>query len=133
MPKERKAGASRKPPDPAAGHDAIREWIAGCMPAVQPLVAAVDELIRETVPDLQYAIKWAKAHYGLAERSWILEVAAYHKSVNVVFHAGADLAPPPPLGETGRERYVKLHTLDDVHDPRLAAWVAQAAALPGWR
>lgn len=133
VPKERKAESSRKPPAAAASHDVVDEWIAAVMPAVHPLVVAVDELICATVPDLQYAIKWSKAHYGLAELGWILEVAAYHKSVNVVFYAGADFTPPPALGETGRSRYVKLHALDDVHTPELRSWIRQAATLPGWR
>jgi hypothetical protein len=37
-------------------------------------------------------------------RGWIIELAAYDVSVNVVFLGGADFYSPPPLGTTGRNR-----------------------------
>lgn len=118
---------------PVADHGVIDAWIAGCMPAVQPLVRAVDELIRATVDGLRYAVKWGQAHYGTDAQGWIIQVAAYHRSVNVVFFSGVDLEPPPPLGEGPRERYVKLRSPGEVADPRLRSWISQAAGLPGWR
>lgn len=33
--------------------------------------------------------KWKKAHYGLPELSWIIEMVAYDVSVNVGFFTGA--------------------------------------------
>lgn len=133
MPKERKAEHRGKPPLPSARHEVIDEWIAGgIMPAVAPLVVAVDKLIRSTIPDLLYAIKWTNAHYGLTELGWIIELAAFHKSINVVFFGGADFDPPPPLGETGRSRYVKLRSVDEVSSVELSAWVEQAGRIPGW-
>jgi hypothetical protein len=132
MPKARKGEFSGKPPVPTGNHDVIDTWIRGLMPSVQPLVRAIDELICTTLCGLDYAIKWSKAHYGLGELGWIIEVAGYHKSANVVFFAGADLDPPPPLGETGRSRYVKLHHLDDVTDPLIRFWIEQAGRIPGW-
>ena len=41
-------------------------------------------------------------------------VEAYDVSVNVVFFAGAEFDPPPPLGTTGRTRYVKVKTLGKI-------------------
>jgi hypothetical protein len=133
MPKARTGELSGRPPAPGADHAVIEEWWHhDVMPTVQPLVAAVDGLIRAVVPDLRYAVKWGKAHYGRSDLGWVIEVAAYHKSVNVVFFGGVDLDPPPPLGSTGRTRYVKLHRLDEAEDPQLRSWVEQAGRTPGW-
>lgn len=103
------------------------------MPDLQPIVQSLDELIRGTIPGLQYAIKWKKAYYGLPERGWIIEMVAYDVSVIVVFHGGADFDPPPPLGDTDRSRYVKVTTLEEAQRPEMQAWVQQAARAPGWQ
>jgi hypothetical protein len=70
------------------------------MPDLHPIGKRLDELIRETIPGLQYAVKWKKAYYGLPELGWIIEMVAYDVSVNVVFFGGAEFDPPPPLGTT---------------------------------
>jgi hypothetical protein len=103
------------------------------MPALQPIVRHVDELIRDTIPDPQYALKWKKAYYGLPDRGWIIEVVAYDVSVNVVFHGGAEFDSPPPLGDSGRSRYVKLASLEEAQRPELRAWIRQAGTTDGWR
>lgn len=103
------------------------------MPGLQPIVRYVDELIRETIPGLQYALKWKKAYYGLAELGWIIEMVAYDVSVNVVFHGGVDFDSPPPLGNIDRSRYVKLTTLEDAQDPNLRHWIEQAGKVRGWQ
>src|SRR3546814_5647035 len=90
----------------------------------------LDKLIRDTHDDLQYAIKWKKAYYGLPEQGWIIELVAYDVSVNVVFHGGADFDSPPPLGDTGRSRYIKLKSLEEAEQPDLEAWNAQAGRVP---
>ena len=90
-------------------------------------------MIRETIPGLQYAIKWKKAYYGLPERGWIIEMVAYDVSVNVVFHGGADFDSPPPLGDTDRSRYVKVTTLGEAQRPEMKSWVEQAAGVAGWQ
>jgi len=53
-------------------------------------------------------VKYKRAFYGLPEHGWIIELAPYDVSVNVLFLGGADLDPPPPFGTTGRTRYVKV-------------------------
>ncbi|WP_334141443.1 DUF1801 domain-containing protein [Rhabdothermincola sp.] len=132
MPKARKPVSSRRPPVPATSHEVIDDWMREVMPAMVPLVRAVDELIRATITDLHYAVKWSKAHYGVPGLGWVIELAAYHRSINVVFFGGADLAPPPPLGDTDRSRYVKLFALEEIARPQLRAWIEQAGRTPGW-
>jgi hypothetical protein len=133
MPKAIKGTAGRNPPVPTTGHSDIDEWFGRLVPYLQPIVRALDESIRAVVPDLHYAVKWKRPFYGLAELGWIIELAPYDVSVNVVFLGGADFDPPPPLGSTDRTRYVKVTTLDDVRRPDLHEWIEQAGRTPGWQ
>ena len=133
MGKAPTAGSSRKPPTPSDSHADIDDWLQRQMPDLHPILVHVDGLIRETIPGLQYAVKWKKAYYGSPELGWILEMVAYDVSVNVVFFGGVELEPPPPLGTTGRSRYVKLKSLNEARSPEMHRWLEQAARVPGWR
>ena len=133
MPKAPRPDSSRKPPAPSESHADVDDWMRRVMPDLHPVVVRVDELIREALPAPQYAVKWKKAYYGLPEQGWVIEMVAYDVSVNVVFFAGADFDPPPPLGTTGRTRYVKVRSLDEVETPELRSWIEQAGSLTGWK
>jgi hypothetical protein len=126
------SAAARTPPVPSDSHDVIEEWIRRVMPDLHPIVKRLDDVIRETVPGLHYAVKWRKAYYGLPELGWIIEMVAYDVSVNVVFFGGADLDAPPPLGTTGRTRYVKVKTLEEAERPEIHEWIQQAGRVTGW-
>ena len=134
MPKAPKTESTRKPPVPSESHGDIEDWMRHVMPDLQPVVARLDELFRETLPEpQQYAVKWKKAYYGRPEHGWLVEMVAYDVSVNIVFFGGAELDPPPPLGTTGRTRYVKLKTLGEVESPEIRKWLEQAGRVPGWK
>ena len=132
MEKQRKSTSARKPPEPSDSHAEIEEWARRVMPDLQPIVHRLDELIRETIDGLQYAVKWKKAYYGLPDRGWIIELVAYDVSVNVVFLGGGAFDSPPPLGE-GTGRYVKVKTLDEAKSPDLKGWIEEAARVDGWK
>jgi hypothetical protein len=132
MPKTIKGNAGRKPPEPSESHSDIDDWFGRLMPGLQPIVTELDESIRAAVPGLHYAVKYKRAFYGLAEVGWIIEIAPYDVSVNVVFLGGADLEPPPPLGTTGRTRYLKVTGVEEVRRPELREWIKQAGRTPGW-
>ena len=123
---------NRKPPEPAGSHADIKAWIDNVMPKLHPIVEHVDKLIRDTIPGLDYAIKWKKAYYGLPKKGWLIELVAYDVSVNAAFHGGADFADPPPLGDTDRSRYVKLRTLEEAQQPDVRDWIEQAGQVKGW-
>ena len=133
MGKSRKASTTQKPPVPLESHAEIDDWMRRVMPDLQPIVKHFDKVIRETIPGLQYAIKWKKVFYGLPELGWIIEMVAYDVSVNLVFHGGAEFDSPPPMGDTGRSRYVKVSTLDEAQAPEVREWIEQAARVPGWQ
>jgi hypothetical protein len=133
MEKQRKPNTTRKPPEPSEDHAAIEDWIRRVMPDLHPIVKRLDEMIREEIDGLQYAIKWKKAYYGLPELGWVIEMVAYDVSVNVVFLGGSEFDPPPPLGDTDRSRYVKVRTLEEAQEPEMHRWIEQAGRVPGWR
>ena len=132
MAKPRKPNAARKPPVPSDSHADIEDWIERVMPDLHPIVKGLDELIRETIPGLQYAVKWKKAYYGMPKLGWIIEMVAYDVSVNVVFLGGAEFDSQPPLG-TGQSRYIKVKTLEEAQDPEMHKWIEQAGRTPGWK
>lgn len=133
MKKSRKPITTKKPPVPSDSHAEIEGWIRRVMPDLNPMVTHLDEQIREMLPGLQYAIKWKQAYYGLPDLGWIIEMAAYDVSVNIVFLGGADFDSPPPLGEADRSRYVKLKTLKEAKAPEIRDWIKQAGRVPGWQ
>jgi hypothetical protein len=132
MPKTIKGNAGRKPPEPSADHSGVEDWCRHLMPDLQPIVQRLDELIRATVPDLNYTVNRKRAYYGLPELGWIIEIAAYDVSVNVLFLGGADFQPSPPLGTTDRTRYIKVTSLEEAQRPELQKWIEQAGRTPGW-
>jgi hypothetical protein len=89
-------------------------------------------LICETLPGLQYAVKWKRPYYWSPELGWIIEIAAYDVSVNVTFFGDAEFDPLPLLG-TNRTRYVKVTTLEEAQGPEMRKWIEQAGRVPGWK
>jgi len=130
---QRQPGTTRKPPVPSDSHAEIDDWIRRVMPDLHPIVKRLDETFRDTIPGLQFAVKWKKAFFGLPDHGWIAEMVAYDVSVNVVFFGGAEFDPPPPLGDTGRARYVKVKTVEEADAPQMHGWIAQAGSVPGWK
>jgi hypothetical protein len=133
MPKAIKGNAGRKPPEPSESHSDIDKWAQRQMPHLQYILKLLDDSIRATIPGLQYAVKWKRPYYGLPELGWIIEIAAYDVSVNVVFFGGADFESPPPLGATDRTRYFKVTTPEEVQRPEIQKWIEEASRTPGWR
>ena len=133
MPKTVKGNAGRKPPEPSAKHSEIDAWIRTLVPHLQPIVKALDKSIRAAVPGLHYAVKYKRAFYGLPELGWIIELAPYDVSVNVLFFGGADFDPPPKLGSADRTRYVKVTSLAEGRQSELLDWIKQAGRTAGWK
>lgn len=133
MPKVIKANAGRRPPEPSEGHSDIEDWFPRLMPDLQPIAIRLDELIRGSIPKLQFTVYRKRAYYGVPDLGWLIELAPYDVSVNVVFFGGADFDVPPPLGGVDRTRYVKVRSLDDVDGPDMKKWMEQAGRTPGWK
>ena len=130
--KTTKGNSNRQPPEPGS-HADIEDWIRRVMPDLNPIVSWLDETISESVPDVQFALKWKKAYYGSPKLGWVIEVVAYDVSVNVVFLGGADFAAPPPLGDTARSRYEKVRSLEEAQTAEMRGWIEEAGRVPGWK
>lgn len=134
MKKQPKPLSTKAPPVPTEDHSIIEEWIKNqTMPGMHPIIAKIDLLIRKSISNTQYAIKWGKAYYGTKERGWVIEVAPYHVTVNIVFLKGAKFKTPPPLGTGDDSRYVKIEELDEVNRPEIKKWIKQACLIEGWK
>jgi hypothetical protein len=95
--------------------------------------SGAQDAIRAAVPGLEYAVFRKRAYYGLPDHGWIIEIAPYDVSVNVVFFGGADFTSPPALGAVDRTRYVKVTSIDEVERPELLDWLKQSGHTPGWK
>lgn len=130
MAKAPAKNSNRKPPQPG-DHSQVADWLENdTMPRLQPILAHLDGLIRRTIPGLQYAVKWKQAYYGLPDRGWIIEMAAYDVSLNLVFFGGTKFDPEPPQGDGSR--YVKIRSMEEAKAPEIRDWIRQAAQHPGW-
>lgn len=134
MGKERKPLSSKKPPIPTEDHKIIEEWMANrIMPGIKPLIVEIDSLIHSSIPNLQYAIKWGSAYYGTKELGWILEVAAYAVSVNIVFLNGAAFDSESLLGDGDDMRYMKLKSIAEIDEYKIIDYINQAVQIDGWK
>jgi hypothetical protein len=95
----------------------------------------LDALITRTVPGVQKAVKWNSPFYGIENNGWFLAFHVFTNYVKVTFFSGTSLRPVPG-GGTGKDaRWIDIreHDLDAAQtESQLAAWIKQAAALPGW-
>jgi hypothetical protein len=117
----------------ADGDAAVEEYIAA-MPGWKRTVGRrLDALITRTVPIVRKAVKWNSPFYGMEGQGWFLSFHCYARYVKVAFFRGTSLRPVPP-GESKNQdvRYLDIHADDQLDEARLATWIRQAAALPGW-
>ena len=78
-------------------------------------------------------MKWNSPFYGVEGQGWFLSFHTFTKYVKLTFFRGASLTPVPP-GESKHKdvRYFDIHEDEPLDEAQLAAWIRQAAALPGW-
>jgi hypothetical protein len=86
------------------------------------------------VPGVRKAVKWNSPFYGVEGRGWFLSFHVFTRYVKVTFFRGASLRPIPPGGtERSKDvRWIDVREDDRLDEAQLAAWIKQAAALPGW-
>ena len=134
MGKKRKPLSTKKPPMASDDHDVIDNWISNrIMPSIKPAIQEIDSLIHDSIPNLNNAIKWGSAFYGTKELGWLIEVAAYSVSANIVFLKGASFNPQPSMGSGNESRYVKITSMDQLKDQKIVAFIKQAGTQKGWK
>lgn len=104
--------------------DAVPGW-------KQAVCREIDRIVAREVPGVRKAVKWNSPFYGVEEGHYFLSFHCFERYVKVTFFKGAMLDPAPP----GTSKHPDVRYLDVREDDSLgeqfAAWVKQAARLPG--
>jgi hypothetical protein len=117
----------------ADGDAPVRAYIAAMPGWKRDIGKRLDTLIVRSVPGVRKAVKWNSPFYGIERRGWFLSFHVFTRYVKVAFFRGASLRPIPPGASKHKDvRYIDLHEDDEFDETRMASWVKQAAALPGW-
>ena len=115
------------------GDAPVQAYIAAMPGWKRDLGRRLDALIVRTVPDVRKAVRWNSPFYGVEGRGWFLSFHVLTRYVKVTFFAGMSLQPVPPGGtpKSKDARWIDIYEGDEF-EAQMAAWVKQAAALPGW-
>ena len=115
------------------GDEPVQAYIAAMPGWKRGVGERVDALVIGTVPHARKAVKWNSPFYGTEGQGWFLSLHCYAKFVRLAFFKGAALRPPPPgLSKQPDVRYLDLREVAAIDEARLAEWIRQASALPGW-
>lgn len=115
----------------ADGDAPVQAYIAAMPGWKRDLGKRLDALIGRNVPHVRKAVKWNSPFYGIEGQGWFVSFHVFTRYVKVTFFQGTSLRPVPP-GGTGKDaRWIDVHE-DDFDEAQMAAWVKQAAVLPGW-
>lgn len=118
----------------ADGDAPVQAYIAAMPGWKRDIGKRLDALIVQSAPNVRKAVKWNSPFYGIEGQGWFLSFHVFTRYVKVTFFRGASLRPLPP-GGTARSkeaRWIDIREDDPFDEARMAAWVEQAAALPGW-
>ena len=126
--------AGGNPQIPKGDGDAPVQAYIAAMPGWKREVGRrLDELVVRNVPDVRKAVRWNSPFYGVEGEGWFLSTHVLTRCVRVTFMNGASLRPVPPGSGKDRDaRWLDVHE-GEFDEERLAAWIRQSAALPGWR
>ncbi len=115
-------------PDPA------EQLFAKLNPEVRPIMQALRDVIKETVPQVSEGVHlgWDVIHYkalGTKTRDILVALSPQRAYVNLEFGDGIDLADPAHrLEGTGKRiRHVKVRSADDARQPQVRALLQTAA------
>lgn len=115
------------------GDAPVQAYIAAMPGWKSDVGARIDALIEQTVPGVRKAIKWNSPFYGIEGQGWFLSYHCFAKYIKIAFFQGASLDPQPPVESKDKAvRYLHIHEADGLDEAKLADWIGQAAALPGW-
>ncbi|MFO0582831.1 MAG: DUF1801 domain-containing protein [Anaeromyxobacter sp.] len=116
----------------AAGDGPVFAYIESLPQPQRGIAERVDALAAKTLPDLQRAVKWGMAYYGVAG-GWCFSSGAFVGHLKLMFIRGTELTPEPPVTPIGMGRStrgVELASSDELDERQVASWMKQAAAVP---
>ena len=115
----------------ADGDAPVQAYIAAMPGWKRDVGRRLDALIARNVPSVRKAVRWNSPFYGIEGQGWFLAFHVFTHYVKVTFFRGKSLRPVPPGGTSKDARWIDIHE-DDLDAAQMAAWIRQAAALPGW-
>ena len=117
----------------ADGDAPVQAYIAAMPGWKRGIGRWLDALIVRNVPNVRKAVKWNSPFYGIEGQGWFLGFHTFTHYVKVTFFRGTSLRPVPPGPSKSKDtRYIDIREGDKLDEARMAKWVKQAAALPGW-
>ena len=125
---------ARKPASlPKSDGDAgVQAYIASMEPWQAAIAGRVDALVVKHVPGVRKAVRWHCPFYGVEGQGWFLAFASFQRHIKFSFFKGAALDPAPPIGKFKDVRSLDVRETDTLDAKQFAAWITQAAAIPGW-
>ena len=122
------------PQIPKGDGDAVVQAYIAAMPEWKSTIGKqLDRLIEQTVPQVRKVIRWNSPFYGVEGQGYFISYHVFAKYVKVCFIKGKSLKPLPPIdSKDPHARYLHIHENDALDVKQLAAWIKQAAAIPGW-
>ncbi len=116
----------------AAGDGPVFAYIASLPQPQRGVAERVDALAAKVLPELQRAVKWGMAYYGV-NGGWCFSSGAFIGHVKLMFICGTELAPEPPVTPIGMgkaTRGVELASIADLDEGQVSSWMKQAATMP---
>ena len=115
------------------GDAPVQAYIAAMPGWKSELGRRLDALIEREVPGVRKAVKWNSPFYGVEGQGWFASFHVFTRYVKLTFFKGTSLDPLPPGGtpKSGETRWLDIHE-GAWDEARLADWIRQAAAIPGW-
>lgn len=116
------------------GDAPVQAYIAAMPGWKRGLGERLDALIERNVPDVRKAVRWNSPFYGIEGQGWFVSFHVFTHYLKVTFFSGMSLRPIPPGGTTKSKdvRWIDIREDDQFDEARMAEWIKQAAALPGW-
>ncbi len=115
----------------ADGDAPVQAYIAAMPGWKSDVGRRLDGLIVRAIPGVRKAVKWNSPFYGIEGEGWFLSFHTFTNYVKLTFFQGTSLRPVPPGGKARDARWIDIHE-DDFDQTKIARWIRQAAALPGW-
>jgi hypothetical protein len=130
MPDQRKRTTTAQ----TSGRPSPEQFLAAFPPAIQALTDQLRTLIKRTIPNVDEAVYvgWRLIGYRVREGSrsrYFCFVAPFPDRVALGFEYGVLLTNDTGLleGDGTQVRYVTIRCTEDIHEPELAALIAEAA------